>query len=171
MIVHADSVARYEHGRWCAALLFGPSGVGKSDLALRLLAAGWRLVADDYTRIFVSGGRLYARSPEPIRGLIEARGVGIVSAPFVDLAETVLAVDCVGHEPERLPAPARFEREGVAVPRLALKPLEASTVAKLTHALALASGRLGAGRATLYDAAFCDAEPAEPDPPSAHPRS
>lgn len=171
MIVHADSVARFEAGRWRAALLFGRSGAGKSDLALRLLAAGWRLVADDYTRVFRSGARLYARSPEPIRGLIEVRGVGVVGAPFVDLAEVALAVDCVEHEPERLPAPARFEQEEVAVPRIALKALEASTVAKLTHALALASGRLGAGRATLYDAAFCDAEPAEPDPPSAHPGS
>lgn len=171
MILHADSVARFEAGRWRAALLFGPSGAGKSDLALRLLLAGWRLVADDYTRLFVSGDRLWARSPEPIRGLIEARGVGIVGASFVDLAEVALAVDCVDHEPERLPAPDRFEQDGVAVPRLALKALEPSAVAKLTHALTLASGRLGAGRAALYEAALCEAEPAEPTPPRAHPRS
>lgn len=171
MIVHADSVARFEAGRWRAALLFGPSGAGKSDLALRLLQAGWRLVADDYTRLFASGGRLYARSPEPIRGLIEARGVGIVGAPSVDLAQVALAVDCVDHEPERVPAPDRFEQEDVSVPRLSLRVLEASAVAKLTHALALASGRLGAGRAPLYETPLCEAEPAEPTPPRAHPRT
>jgi serine kinase of HPr protein (carbohydrate metabolism regulator) len=171
MIVHADSVARFEAGRWRAALLFGPSGAGKSDLALRLMLAGWRLVADDYSRLWMSGGRIYARSPAPIRGLIEARGVGIVGAPFVDMAEVALAVVCVEHEPERLPAPDRFEQDGVSIPRLSLKALEASAVAKLTHALALASGRLGAGGAALYEAPVCEAEPAEPEPPRAHPRS
>ncbi|MDX5349528.1 MAG: serine kinase, partial [Paracoccaceae bacterium] len=42
-IVHATSVAVDGRG----LLILGPSGAGKSSLALRLIALGARLVADD----------------------------------------------------------------------------------------------------------------------------
>ncbi|MEG0819600.1 MAG: serine kinase, partial [Brevundimonas sp.] len=47
--LHATAVARYSPAGWRGVLIQGPSGVGKSDLALRLIGQGWRLVADDWT--------------------------------------------------------------------------------------------------------------------------
>lgn len=71
--LHASAVAW--HGR--GILLRGPSGSGKSALALRLLAAGAVLVADDLVAVAQGPeGRLRLRHVrEP--GLIEARGLGI----------------------------------------------------------------------------------------------
>lgn len=164
MIIHANSVARFEGG-WRAVLLFGASGAGKSDLTLRLLDAGWRLVGDDYSRLWVSGGRLFAGSPQAIRGRVEARGVGIAPVPALAFAEVALAVDCVEREPERLPYAGRLEVDGAAVPRLALRALDASAVSKLSHALALARAGLGAEASPLYEAASGEADPAPADPP------
>ena len=59
-------------------LIEGASGSGKSDLALRCLPLGFRLVSDDRTRLWVSEGRLFGAAPEPIAGLIEARGLGVM---------------------------------------------------------------------------------------------
>ena len=53
MIVHAGLVALRHGGLWRGALITGPSGSGKSDLALRCLEHGFRLVADD--RVLLSG--------------------------------------------------------------------------------------------------------------------
>ena len=61
MSVHATCIARRLGRGWAGVLLFGPSGAGKSDLALRALERGWRLVSDDYSTVWASGGGLYAR--------------------------------------------------------------------------------------------------------------
>ena len=54
-------------------LILGPSGSGKSDLALRLIHEGWRLVADDQVRLTAEeGGSLRAESPPALRGLLES---------------------------------------------------------------------------------------------------
>ena len=101
-ILHATCVAVDGRG----LLILGPSGSGKSSLALRLLSLGASLVADDRTEIAATGGRLVARCPTPITGLIEARGVGILRAPTVDKAEVALVADLGEAEDQRLP-PAR----------------------------------------------------------------
>ena len=77
MILHASLVALRLSGVWRGALIEGASGAGKSDLALRALGEGFALAADDRVVVFASGGRLYGRSPAPLAGMIEARGVGI----------------------------------------------------------------------------------------------
>lgn len=87
-LVHATSVAMFGY----AILLVGRSGVGKSDLALRLIDRGAILIADDYTLLSQSGGHLIARCPDTIRGLLEVRGIGLIELPFVDRAEAVLQV-------------------------------------------------------------------------------
>jgi len=101
-ILHATCVAVEGRG----LLIIGPSGTGKSGLALRLLSLGASLVADDRTELSVTTGRLIARCPGPIRGLIEARGVGVLRAPAVAEAEVALVADLGQAEDQRLP-PAR----------------------------------------------------------------
>lgn len=99
MIQHASCVAAGGRG----VLILGPSGAGKSALALQLLALGASLVADDQTALAVEDGQLIARCPAPITGLIEARGVGLLSVPTVPEAEVVLVADLAQQEDQRLP--------------------------------------------------------------------
>jgi len=62
-------------------LLRGPSGSGKSDLALRLIDDGARLIADDQTHLAKKGHALIATPPPAIAGMIEVRGIGVVKLP------------------------------------------------------------------------------------------
>lgn len=123
-------------------LLQGPSGVGKSDLALRLLENGCKLVADDYVRIDVENSDLVARSPPTIAGLLEVRGLGVLSVPFAERAPLKAVVACVASEMvPRLPERQFVTIRGVSLPRFALAPLESSASAKLRSLMrALATG-------------------------------
>jgi len=117
--------------------------VGKSDLALRATAAGWRLVADDRSLVFRSGPGLFARAPATIAGLVEARGLGVLPAPRLALAQLVLAIDCAddANALERVPEWDMVEIMGVFLPRVPLFAREASAVVKLGLALDVAAGR------------------------------
>ena len=71
-----------------AILIQGPSGSGKSRLAMALLdAAGAglvpfaRLVADDRCHLETAHGRLLVRPAPALAGLIEVRGLGIRRVP------------------------------------------------------------------------------------------
>ena len=131
--VHATCVALPDSdGGWSGVLLRGPSGAGKSDLALRLIDDGARLVADDQTQLQNVDGAVVARAPGTIAGKIEVRGLGILALPHLDTVALTLVCDLVTpDEIERLPAPATADIAGVALPRLALAPFEASAPAKL----------------------------------------
>ncbi|WP_420470454.1 HPr kinase/phosphorylase [Brevundimonas sp. FT23042] len=135
--VHLTVVAQWAPGRgWRAVAFQGRSGAGKSDLALRLVDRGWRLVADDYAHVFPSGGRLFARAPDAIRGRIEVRGVGIMPARELEIAPVLLAVTLT-HEPvERLPEPETVVISGVRLPVLRLDPREASAGEKVAAMMA-----------------------------------
>ena len=132
--LHATAVARLAQGNWRAVLLRGPSGSGKSDLALRLIGRGWRLVGDDYVDVWASGGGLYVAPAPRIGGVIEARGLGLIAAPRLDLASVALLIDCDAVV-ERLPDPVTETLAGVTVPRLTLAALEASAPDKVDAAL------------------------------------
>ena len=134
--LHATAVARLTPTGWRGVLIQGPSGVGKSDLALRLIGQGWRLVADDWTYLWASNGALYASAPAAIAGRIEARGLGIVAAPLRPLARIVLAVACTHDAVERLPETDDWIWDGVAIPRLRLDPRPASAGQVVATALA-----------------------------------
>jgi HPr kinase/phosphorylase len=138
LLVHATTVAI--DGR--AVLLRGPSGSGKSDLALRLIDAGARLVADDQSELSREGDAILVRAPTATTGLIEARGVGILQLDPLTVARLALVVDLVAPERiERLPEAASAAILGIAVPLIALAPFEASAPTKLRLALsALAAG-------------------------------
>ncbi len=86
-----------------AVLITGPSGSGKSALALDLVAMGGVLVADDQTEIFLDDARLMARCPPALSGLIEARGVGILITPAAPPSEITLVADLSTAETDRLP--------------------------------------------------------------------
>jgi serine kinase of HPr protein (carbohydrate metabolism regulator) len=133
---HATVVARrceVEAG-WRAAILTGPPGSGKSDLALRLLARGWRLVSDDYVYLFASGGALFARAPDAIEGRMEIRGHGVASIRSLRLARVNLTVELVKGEVERLPEAAVRLHCGIPTPLLRLDPREASACEKVAAA-------------------------------------
>lgn len=137
MIRHGGLIALRCGGRWRGALIEGPSGVGKSDLALRALAAGFRLVADDRVVVFASGGRVYGKAPESLAGLMEIRGLGIVAAPAIAVAEVTLVITCLDAPKavERLPEPRFTTIAGLDVPVFDLWPLEPAAPAKIRRML------------------------------------
>jgi serine kinase of HPr protein (carbohydrate metabolism regulator) len=131
--VHGTSVAV----AGIAVLLRGKPGSGKSDLALRLIDGGARLVSDDQTRLEREGGRLVASCPGPMAGHLEVRGVGLLRVASVARAPLGLVVDLVDEESvERLPRPEACEYLGVRMPLLRLCPFAASAAAKLRLAVA-----------------------------------
>jgi len=148
--IHATCIALAGAAGPAGILLRGPSGSGKSDLALRLIDQGATLVADDQCLLEVrdDGGRrrVFARAPETIAGAIEVRGLGIVSLPRTAEAPVALLVDMAAPQTvERLPEAVEEELLGVAVPRMALDPFETSAPAKLR--LALKAARASVGKA------------------------
>ena len=137
MIRHAGLLALQVDGRWRGALIEGGAGRGKSDLALRALDHGLRLVADDRTRVFVSGGRLFGVAPKSLAGLIEVRGLGVVALASLPSAQIVLRVRCVAtpDELERTPEAVSEPMLGVESPMIDLWPFEPSAPLKLILAL------------------------------------
>jgi serine kinase of HPr protein (carbohydrate metabolism regulator) len=132
LLVHATAVA-IDGG---AVLLRGPPGCGKSDLALRLIDGGARLIADDQAVLLRRDNRIQVRAPATIVGLLEVRGVGILRLDTLDGAPLALVVDLVpAAQVERLPEPRWETVLGLAVPLIALAPFEASAAAKLRFAL------------------------------------
>jgi serine kinase of HPr protein (carbohydrate metabolism regulator) len=138
-VFHAGLIALYDRGAWKGVLIEGESGSGKSDLALRCLSNGFRLVADDRARLWVSQGRLFGAAPEPLRDLIEARGLGILPESARRLAEVRLAVQCLkpGDSRERLPDRDTRVLLGLSLPRVSVRPFEASAPEKIARALSL----------------------------------
>jgi HPr kinase/phosphorylase len=99
-ILHASCVSIDGRG----LLILGPSGAGKSALAIQLVSLGAKLVSDDLTQVSVVDGVLVARCPKTaLLGLVEARGLGILRAPFVESAPLAFAIDLGRDEPDRLP--------------------------------------------------------------------
>ena len=131
MQIHGSCAARDGVG----VLLTGAPGIGKSDLVLRLIARGFVLVADD--RVEIDG--LDAGPPAALAGLLEVRGLGIVTLPFAAPVRLALAVELARDVP-RLPYPARHPR--LDVPLVRLDPERASAPEMVALALDCALGRV-----------------------------
>ncbi|MGB8843426.1 MAG: RNase adapter RapZ [Aliidongia sp.] len=148
--IHATAVAVGGRG----ILLRGPPGAGKSDLALRLIASGAALIADDQVLLRRVGDRILAAPPASIAGLIELRGVGIRRLPFRMDIPIALVVDLVAPDRvERLPEPAAEEYDGVRIPLLAFAPFQSSAVPKLLLAFGMdvPSGAMAPTGCNLYE--------------------
>ena len=133
--IHASTVAI--DGR--AVLITGPSGSGKSDLALRLLDRGFTLVSDDRTVLRRERDILCASPPEQIAGKMEVRGIGIVEVENASDVPVALLVELTS-DIQRLPDD-RSERPflGVPLPLVSIDAMTASAPSKV----ALALDRLG----------------------------
>ena len=132
MLVHGSCVGIGGRG----VLLRGPPGGGKSDLALRLIADGAVLVADDQVMLVGEAGRLRASAPAAIAGRIEVRGIGIVTMEYAASVVLSLVVDLVAPEQvERMPEALHCDYLGLDLARVALAPFEASAPAKVRLAV------------------------------------
>ncbi len=139
--VHATAVAVAGRG----VLLRGPSGSGKSDLALRLIDAGAVLIADDQTIAEPSTGPgpgpLLLSPPPGFAGVMEVRGLPVMTFPHVATVPLCLIVDLVPPDAVvRLPVPHTVELFGQSVPAVALTPFESSAPIKVRLAAAAAAG-------------------------------
>jgi serine kinase of HPr protein (carbohydrate metabolism regulator) len=112
-----------------AVLIRGPSGSGKSALALALLQAAdqgilrfARLVADDRAHVEPAHGRLMVRPTPALAGLVELRGIGVRHVACEPVAVVGLVVDLAAADAARMPVPGEAETEiaGVWLPRLAV---------------------------------------------------
>tara|TARA_R100000501_G_scaffold10060_1_gene19785 strand:+ start:67531 stop:67956 length:426 start_codon:yes stop_codon:yes gene_type:complete len=112
-------------------LLTGPSGSGKSDLALQLIDRGAMLVADDQVELSVDDDRLFGACIAGFSGMIEVRGIGIVRLDAV--AEPVHLTHHfeLGEAMERLPAPRSCTFLGIALPTWRLDPRAPSAALKV----------------------------------------
>ena len=132
-VVHAGLIAARSNGPWRGVLIEGPADAGKSDLALRALAHGFRLVADDRVILWTSGGRLFGRAPDTLTGLLEVRGVDVLRTIVIPLCEIVLVAQA--GIPERIPEPLFANILGLQVPKIILRLGDSSAPAKLGRAL------------------------------------
>lgn len=138
-VIRGSSIAIDQHG----ILLRGDSGVGKSDLALRLIDGGATLISDDYTVVENRQGHLFASAPEAIQGLFEVRGLGVLQWSETTTARLVAIFDLVPKlTVDRLPEPNVTDILGFMIPCFRLAPCEPSAPNKIRLALALASGSL-----------------------------
>ncbi|MCF8473264.1 MAG: hypothetical protein K9G26_01100 [Emcibacter sp.] len=136
MLIHGTGV--FFEGK--GLLIRGPSGSGKSDLALRLLALGGELIGDDYVEVSSKGkGCAIMAAPKNIEGMIEVRSVGILKVPFRPKADIHLILDLVARNDhvhlERLPEGKTVILETVQIPCLDFYAFEPSAPEKIRAAL------------------------------------
>ena len=119
-----------------AMLIEGPSGIGKSSLALALIDRGATLVGDDGVGLRVRDGQLLASPAPATRGLLEVRGLGLL--PFLPCEDMPVALQLLLDEnaPRFIEAAGRARVEGITLPAVALWPHGAVLALRAELALA-----------------------------------
>lgn len=125
-----------------ALLIEGPPGSGKSSLALALIDRGAMLIGDDGVMLEAAGGQLLAHPHPETRGLLEVRGLGLLTFETCETAPVALVLRLDSGAPRFVEAAESAERAGVSVPLLRLWP--DGPVLHLKAELALARFGLGA---------------------------
>lgn len=129
--IHASAVAIDNMG----IMIIGPSGSGKSDLALRLIDRGACLIADD--QIDLMGpldNPIISHCPHHINAL-EICGVGIIEMPCINNIPLKLAI-AITHEYERTPTPLPIINYGpYSMVTLKINPSEISAPIKIEQAV------------------------------------
>lgn len=123
-------------------LLTGAPGSGKSDLLLRLVDAGFNLVADDRVELRIDAQGAWASPAPNLAGFIEVRGLGIVRMPSRPHAALALCVELgdFPHAP-RLPPALRHAETGLWLLRLDAR--RAGAIAVIRTALRCLNGEYG----------------------------
>lgn len=130
-LLHATAVAINGEG----VLLIGPSGSGKSDLALRLIDRGAVLISDDGVLVDAAEPLPLLRTAPNIAGMIEMRGIGIIKMPFADAVPLHLVVR-LGIAPDRMPPEEQqMTIVGTAIRTIGLSAFEAIAPLKIEQAL------------------------------------
>lgn len=118
-----------------AILIEGPSGSGKSSLALELIDRGAVLIGDDGVLLEARGTRLLA-SPHPrTRGLIEVRNLGLLTEPCCAGQPVCLLLLLDENAPRFIDSPERHARSGVDLPAVRLRPASGPMAIKSERAL------------------------------------
>ena len=129
--VHASAVCIDNHG----ILIIGESGLGKSDLALRLIDRGAVLVSDDQVEMQRREDSLWLSPPPSIEGKLEVRSLGVVELSPVGDIELALTVD-LKQSTERYPMDSQTKSWlGLDVPMINLDAKESSAPIKVELAL------------------------------------
>ena len=130
--VHGSAVAIADSG----IIILGPSGSGKSDLALRLIDSGATLIADDRTICLRKNKEIFMFCPSEISGLIEVRGMGLIRVPCIDNIKLKMVIRLTDKKKDRLPKRKDFKNIlGIRLPLFELSAFEISANAKIKYKL------------------------------------
>lgn len=146
MMLRANCTAVAIGGR--AILIEGPSGSGKSSLALALIDRGAMLVGDDGVALRIADGRLLAGPPPATRGQIEIRNVGIAEMECMS-APIALLIRLADNAPRFIEGPEWTEIETVALPTVSLFPQASALPLRAEWALRLHGLDLSPGGALV----------------------
>jgi len=125
--LHATSVAIEDNG----VAIFGDSGSGKSDLALRLIDSGATLISDDVTVFSKSENNIYLFGVENTKGLLEVRELGIITVPYIEGISLKLVIKLTDKEIERTPEKNQTNLLGLKFPKLEINGKNSSSVVKV----------------------------------------
>ena len=135
MKVHGTSVSIDGDG----VLFRGPSGSGKSDLALRMINYGAQLVSDDQVCLTRRNDNIFMSSPPTIRNSMEVRGIGIVNTIAKKEAPLILVLNMSpNNAASRMPIWQLCTFLDIKVPAVEFAPFEISAHLKVKLAINLA---------------------------------
>ncbi len=118
-----------------AVIIIGDSGTGKSDLALRLIDRGAKLIADDQMIIHGDKNTPIISQTQHHIDAIEIRGVGIIKYSCVNNVPLTLCIKTADRY-DRYPVPIPMSEFGVfSIPTIKIAAFENSAPIKVEMAL------------------------------------